>query len=466
MKSFTKIVTLLFLSLFIFSSCEKDFENNVIAKESLTKKISFKEFKNQTKMKDFETVFKLPIANSEMSRLNNLNDFVIDTSFINQHIYANNKSTYTFQVYPSIAKPLSNENYNLVYRKVNNNWEKTLVHFTEQKVGLRTQINNLETVYGSRQTAFCFTPTISFHCTQTGDCTDTVCDGCDLCVSTSESTIVCPSVGGGGPSDPGTNPSGPPVGGTGYHPADPFSFVPNIYENPIYNDTNYVNTIKAHHFWNNLSAAEKSWVDANTDIYLLLISYQIQNNWSPESQLFANEILITSIKLNINAAEVWNKIPEYRDKMSISEKAIFDDMLPNRKLWYLVSGQKASDKAEQLFPDSLYNGNGDAYRHALWNAYSSLLIGSDLTAQLTTAHENRDAPADYMYNHKETEMDLYNNNKGRQQAIISNLSNIADDILQYLNNGNLRKLNNLNQSTVPRFANRATIASVLIPTNL
>ena len=256
MKSFTKIVTLLFLSLFIFSSCEKDFENNVIVKESITKTISFKEFKNQTKMKDFETVFKSPIANSEMSRLNNLSDFVIDTSFINQHIYASNKSTYTFQVYPSIAKPLSNENYNLVYRKVNNNWEKTLVHFTEQKVGIRTQINNIETVYDSRQTAFCFTPTISFHCTHTGDCTDTVCDGCDLCVSTSESTIVCPIIGGGGPSDPGTNPSGPPVGGTGYHPTDPFSFAPNIYENPIYNDANYVNTIKAHHFWNNLSAAE------------------------------------------------------------------------------------------------------------------------------------------------------------------------------------------------------------------
>ncbi len=301
MKPFIKIVVVLFLSFFIFSSCEKDLENISITKESVIKTISFKQFKNQTKMKDFETVFKLPVANSDMSRSTNLNDYVIDTLFINQHIYGSNKSTYTFQVYPNTAKPLPDENYNLVYRKVNNSWEKTLIHFTEQKVGLQTHINNLVMLYDSRQSAMCFAVTTSYHCTNTGDCSDGTCDGCDLCVSTSEQSVPCPGTGGG-PSDPGNNPSGPLIGGTGYNPSDPFSFVPNIYENPVYNDANYVNTIKAHHFWNNLSASEKTWVDGNSTVYLQIVRTLIINNWNSNSFNTANQ-LITVLSAN-NATAV------------------------------------------------------------------------------------------------------------------------------------------------------------------
>ena len=62
-------------------------------------------------------------------------------------------------------------------------------------------------------------------------------------------------------------------------------------------------------------------------------------------------------------------------------------------------------------------------------------------------------------------MDLYNNQKGRQIALISNLRNLTDNVLQYLNNGYLRYLNNLTQSVDPQLNNLATFNSILIPTD-
>lgn len=165
--------------------------------------------------------------------------------------------------------------------------------------------------------------------------------------------------------------------------------------------------------------------------------------------------------LEINAKLVWDDYDNFRNQMSISERSIFDGLSSNKKLWYMVSAKKASDKAQELFPlNSLHNGKGDAFRHALWNGFCALTLAGNLGEQLTTAHENKPAPPNDPYNYKETEMDLYNNEKGRQIAIISNLSNIVDNILNDLNNGYLRYLNNLNPLN-----GKATYNSILIPTD-
>lgn len=220
---------------------------------------------------------------------------------------------------------------------------------------------------------------------------------------------------------------------------------------------------------NRLSSSYSTTLSQNEINYLYSttssfeIQSYLQNNSSSESNAFAKEMINISILLVINAAEVWNDYDNFRNQMSNSERVIFDNLLPNRKLWYIVSAKKAFDKANELFPNSTYNGKGDAFRHALWNGFCALTLGANLGEQLTTAHENK--PSTYTFNYKETEMDLYNNVKGRQIAIISNLTNITDNILQDLNNGYLRSLNNLNQSTDPQFNNRATYNSILIPTN-
>jgi hypothetical protein len=161
--------------------------------------------------------------------------------------------------------------------------------------------------------------------------------------------------------------------------------------------------------------------------------------------------------------EVWNDYDRFVNQMSITEKAIFENQMANRKLWYMVSAKKAFDKANELYPNTTHNGKGDAFRHALWNGLCALTLAGNLGEQLTTAHENK--PSQYTYDYKEKEMDLYNNQKGRQIALISNLRNLTDNVLQDLNNGYLRYLNNLTQSVDPQLNNLVTFNSILIPTN-
>ena len=69
-------------------------------------------------------------------------------------------------------------------------------------------------------------------------------------------------------------------------------------------------------------------------------------------------------------------------------------------------------EAERRFPpESLYNGLGDAFRHCLWAATLSAVLGADTARHITTRHEEGST------SHAESMMDLYNNNAGLQAAL-------------------------------------------------
>ncbi|RBA29577.1 DUF6973 domain-containing protein [Flavobacterium tibetense] len=151
--------------------------------------------------------------------------------------------------------------------------------------------------------------------------------------------------------------------------------------------------------------------------------------------------------------------------MSNTERAIFDDLLPNRKMWYMASAYKALEKSNELFPNTFipsnsHNGKGDALRHALWNAYFTGFCGATLAEQLTTAHEENIDP-DNPFPQKEIDMDLYNNEKGRLIGETSNIFIVTQNVIDFLNIGGLRYLNNLN----PNSPYYPTIYSILIPTD-
>jgi len=149
---------------------------------------------------------------------------------------------------------------------------------------------------------------------------------------------------------------------------------------------------------------------------------------------------------------------DYRNKMSDSEIDLFDTLTRDKQLNYLWSAKQASDKTEELFSTycEKYNGKGDAFRHAYWNALSSSRIGVGLTNLLTTRHE--DKPPTYPYNSKENVMDLYNNEIGRD-IIWNGSTDILQDVLSAFNNGDLRYLSNQASDC------RATYNSQLTPTN-
>jgi hypothetical protein len=215
---------------------------------------------------------------------------------------------------------------------------------------------------------------------------------------------------------------------------------------------------------NVLNTEQLSWYNSHPETHEYINTLIVNNSLDPNNpnmnnQEFALEMINASIMLDINAALVWDDYNNFVNQMSISEKNIFNNLLPNRKLWYMCSAKKAFDKANELFPTSTHNGKGDAFRHALWNGYCALTLAGNLGEQLTTAHENK--PSEYPFNYKETEMDLYNNNQGRLIAISSNLNNIVNNILLNLQAGFLRYLNNLD----PNDNDNATYYSVLIPTD-
>lgn len=81
------------------------------------------------------------------------------------------------------------------------------------------------------------------------------------------------------------------------------------------------------------------------------------------------------------------------------------------------------------------DGHRDAFRHAYWNALLTKEFGVEWTQQFTTAHEGRpDNPAD------REAMDLYNNEVGRQIALVNLRASderLADLVEQAVNHGNM-----------------------------
>lgn len=91
------------------------------------------------------------------------------------------------------------------------------------------------------------------------------------------------------------------------------------------------------------------------------------------------------------------------EKLHFVEKTV-------KQLQYLYNANYALNKSKELYPNSVHNGNGDAFRHALFSALNSKVLGVNLTKQLGDAHElfPNNPPL-------ENQMDLFNNQIGRDQ---------------------------------------------------
>lgn len=72
----------------------------------------------------------------------------------------------------------------------------------------------------------------------------------------------------------------------------------------------------------------------------------------------------------------------------------------------------AASAAASIYPKSLHNGKGDAFRHCYWNARMTKDFGSSLAYKIATNHENvSSGPA------RERAMDLANNREGRNVGV-------------------------------------------------
>ena len=176
----------------------------------------------------------------------------------------------------------------------------------------------------------------------------------------------------------------------------------------------------------------------------------------------AVEALMNNGEIDLFNRLIYNPVvaQDYRASMSAAEIAIFDTLSAAQQFLYIKAATNAYIYAETAFPQPVRNTKGDAFKHAFWNAISTVYIGEALTEQLTTAHENIIYDPNYLNHFKETQMDYHNNAQGRQIAYGSGI--LYQLVENALDNGNLRYLSNL------IFQNgfwNATDASQLIPTN-
>lgn len=92
------------------------------------------------------------------------------------------------------------------------------------------------------------------------------------------------------------------------------------------------------------------------------------------------------------------------------------------------------------------------------------MSGPILAEDLATAHEDKPAPPNYPNYFKEVQMDLFNNQVGRDKMnwLVDGYDSLTESILEALTNGELRYLSNLQGNGA---SGRATNQSQLIPTN-
>jgi Domain of unknown function (DUF6973) len=211
----------------------------------------------------------------------------------------------------------------------------------------------------------------------------------------------------------------------------------------------------------NLSDDAKDWVNNPDNDTKVLAAYNyLEANgfdgfYTPEAKTFT-ELAVEAFA----SSEFSTLIQDYRPRMSATEIVIFDNMNVVNQFVYLSAARSAEQLASENFPGmALRNTKADAFRHAYWNAQATIGLGAILTESLTSAHENQ--PPSYPYSHLETQMDLHNNAEGISRAnfLSDGFSSLEESILDAVNNGDLRYLNNLDINGL------ATANSQLIPTN-
>ena len=103
-------------------------------------------------------------------------------------------------------------------------------------------------------------------------------------------------------------------------------------------------------------------------------------------------------------------VPDSKSHLNAEDRKVFNSN-PTLGLIVLVQGSYANSSEKNRFGNNTWATNGDAYRHALWNALGTYYAGSTYMASFATAHEK--GASNYNPSSVDTKMDLQNNKSGR-----------------------------------------------------
>ena len=129
-------------------------------------------------------------------------------------------------------------------------------------------------------------------------------------------------------------------------------------------------------------------------------------------------------------------------KNATKEELLLVAKYPTQSVKIFNNSSTASNTASSLYKaETLYLGNGDAFRHAYWNALNLKSVGADIAKAFANAHESETPEGN------DKTMDLRNNTVGRNIGrIYSNSSNatIKNKVIEAVNQGRLYRLYNNN----------------------
>lgn len=103
-------------------------------------------------------------------------------------------------------------------------------------------------------------------------------------------------------------------------------------------------------------------------------------------------------------------LPTSKDVLNAKEKEVFNSN-PIYGLSVLLQASYANSQEKGRFGSNTWATNGDAFRHALWNALGTQFTSESYMRRFATAHET--GSSDYDPNSIDTKMDLRNNATGR-----------------------------------------------------
>ena len=103
-------------------------------------------------------------------------------------------------------------------------------------------------------------------------------------------------------------------------------------------------------------------------------------------------------------------LPTSLTQLNSKEKVVYNSN-PTWGLVVLVQADFANTQEKAHFGSNSWGTNGDAFRHALWNAMGARGTSGSYMASFATAHET--GSSNYNPNSVDTKMDLQNNAKGR-----------------------------------------------------
>lgn len=168
-----------------------------------------------------------------------------------------------------------------------------------------------------------------------------------------------------------------------------------------------------------------------------------ETNLSKGIELTDNEILTLLVK-KINDKENQPSTYAYNilGKNATKEELLLVAKYPTQSVKIFNNSSTASNTASSLYKaETLYLGNGDAFRHAYWNALNLKSVGADIAKAFANAHESETPEGN------DKTMDLRNNTVGRNIGrIYSNSSNatIKNKVIEAVNQGRLYRLYNNN----------------------